>query len=169
MVSKAKTQKDGLILGLTEVRRNILDEAGAISVEKQGQVFLGVWSVRDLLAHLAGWDFTNLEAAKDVLTGKLPKFYAHHGRDWKTYNAMLVEKHKRENFADLLALVRASHQQLIDFLKTVSAEAFTRDTGVRAGGYKVTIARLLQAEIKDEKIHLQQIRDFRAEINNENP
>jgi hypothetical protein len=50
---------------------------------------------------------------------------------------------------------------LIEYLETVPAEAFEKDFGVRSGrGARVTIARLLQAELEDEQEHLRQIQDF---------
>jgi hypothetical protein len=157
----AQAKKDKIIADLVEARGKILDAASSLSPADQDRVFLGVWSVKDLLAHLVGWDFANLEAAQAILTGQLPGFYAHYDRDWRTYNARLVAKHKREDFADLLASVEDSHQELIGFLETIPAEEFDRDKGVRFKGYKVTIARLLQTEIDDEKTHHMQVDEFR--------
>jgi hypothetical protein len=154
---------------MVSVRKGILEEARAIPPDKQDRVCLGVWSIKDLLAHLAGWDHTNLAAAKDILAGKLPEFYAHIDRDWKTYNASLVEKFKRDDFSEMLTLVSSSHQQLVDYLKSLPAEVFSKDTGVRSSGYMVTIARLLQAETRDEQVHLQQIHEFSEEVSHENP
>jgi hypothetical protein len=45
-------------------------------------------------------------------------------------------------------------------VETVPAEELSRDTGVRFRGYKVTIARTLEAEVKDEKVHHAQIEEF---------
>jgi hypothetical protein len=121
--------------------------------------------VVDLIAHLVGWDFTNLAAAKDIQAGKLPEFYAHYDKDWKTYNAGLVAKYKRDEFEELLALARDSHSQLIAYLESLPVETFEKDFGVRsARNYKITIARLLQAELKDEQEHLEQIRGFAAKL-----
>ncbi len=167
MSPKSETLKGELLSGFIETRTTIINAASQISpeIEIQDTVFLGVWSVKDLIAHLVGWDFTNLEAAKCIQAGKLPGFYAHHDKGWKTYNAGLVAKYKRDDFDELLALVRDSHSQLIEYLETVPAEAFEKDFGVRSGrGYKVTIARLLQAEWQDEKDHLKQIQDFKENL-----
>ncbi len=161
MSAKAQAKKDKIISELVETRRKILDAASSLSPAEQDEIFLGVWSVKDLLAHLVGWDFTNLQAAKAILAGQLPSFYSYHDRDWKTYNARLVAEYKRDAFADLLSSVEDSLQKLIDFLETIPAEEFDKDRGVRHKGYKVTIARLLQAEIKDEKTHHTQIDEFR--------
>ena len=57
--------KDELLFGLKAVRESILNEALALPAEARDRVFLGTWSVMDLLAHLAGWDFTNLQAVPD--------------------------------------------------------------------------------------------------------
>ena len=165
MSTRAQAKKDKIISELVETRRKILDAASSLSPAEQDEIFLGVWSVKDLLAHLVGWDFTNLEAAKEILAGKTPKFYSYHDRDWKTYNARLVTEYKRDDFADLLSAVEDSHQTLIDFLKTIPPQEFDKDRGVRFKGYKVTIAGLLQVEIDDEKTHHTQIEEFRDRNN----
>jgi len=165
--TKSETLKRELISNLTETRAAILHEASQLFPTAQDTIFLGVWSVKDLIAHLAGWDFTNLAAVRDVQAGKLPEFYTRYDKDWKTYNAELVAKYKRDDFEELLALVRDSHRQLIAYLETIPAEAFDKDFGVRSGrGTRVTVARLLEAEWKDEQMHLEQVRVFLAKFQN---
>lgn len=160
MNTEAQIKKEQLLAKLKEIRASILAEASALSAEKQNKVFLGIWSIKDLLAHLAGWDYTNMEAASYVLAGKLPPFYAHHDRDWAKYNAMLVAKYKRDNIEELIGLVKDSQRELLEYIQTVPLSAFNKDFGVRFRGYKVTIQKLLEAEIKDEQVHCQQILDF---------
>jgi hypothetical protein len=163
MSTKSQTTKGELLSAVLETRAALLHAASGLSLEAQDTVFLGVWSIKDLIAHLIGWDFTNLAAAKDIQAEKLPEFYAHYDTDWKTFNAELVAKYKRDDFDELSALARDSLGQLIAYLESLSAEAFEKDFGVRTGrNYKVTIARLLQAELKDGQEHLKQIRDFAA-------
>lgn len=153
-------RKDQIVSNLLETRQNISTKVSKLSEIQQDQVFLGIWSVKDLLAHLIGWDETNLRAAKSVLKGQLPDFYEYRDRDWQTYNAMLVKKHKRDPSPELLTAVKDSQDKLIEFLQTIPPEHFNEDFGVRFRGYKVTIQRLLEAEWKDEQTHLQQIIDF---------
>lgn len=164
MKQPTSTLKDDLLFGLKAVRESILAETLALPAETSDRVFLGTWSVMDLLAHLAGWDFTNLQAARDILDSLLPEFYEHHDKDWKTYNAALVAKYKRADFREQIELVREAQKQLIDYLQTLPAEDFKLDMGVRAKGIKVTIARLLQAELEDETIHFEQIVEFRKSL-----
>jgi hypothetical protein len=160
MSDKAQQKKDDIISALSQARRKILKVAHILPSDKRSEVFLGVWSAKDLLAHLVGWDYTNIEATKSILSGELPEFYSRHDRDWASYNAFLVERHKTEDYAELLHSVEASHRALVDLLATVPADEFEKDRGVRYKRYKVTIARLLRAEAEDEEEHYRQIKAF---------
>ena len=164
MATKSQVlRKDQIVSAMVAARQNILDEVSKLSSVEHNQVFLGVWSIKDLLAHLIGWDKTTLRAVKSVLKGQLPSFYKYHDRDWQTYNAMLVKKHKKDSLDELLAEARASQANLLQYLQTIPPEKFNKDFGVRFRGYKVTIQRLLEAETEDERTHLQQIIGFFGE------
>jgi len=161
---KSQAKKEQVISELKKARSNILTEVAALSTKQRNTIFLGVWSVKDLLAHLAGWDFTNIDAVRSLMTGKVPSFYEYRDRDWQTYNAMLVGKYKRNSFRELLATVKNSQKELIKFLQPIPSEYFNKDFDVRFRGYKVTIQRLLKADIKDNQIHCQQIVDFFGKV-----
>jgi len=156
----AEEKKTQLVADFIAARRTLLDAVAALPPTAQDEVFLGVWSVKDLLAHLVGWDVSNLAAAQAVLAGELPAFYAHRDRDWQTYNARLVAEYRRDDFGALVASVADSHRQLVEFLETVPAQALFQDRGVRFRGYKVTVARLIEADVKDGKVHHAQIEEF---------
>jgi hypothetical protein len=115
------------------------------------QVFLGEWCLKDLLAHLVGWDYTNRTAVQEILAGQRPGFWAHYDQDWRTYNAMLVARHRREDSGELLASLDESHQALMDCLDSLPADVFLQ---------KRPIVTLLRAEIKDEQVHAGQIEAF---------
>ncbi|MGD2252421.1 MAG: ClbS/DfsB family four-helix bundle protein [Anaerolineales bacterium] len=155
-----EARKAELIAGLVAVREKIVASASALPADKKETVFLGSWSVMDLLAHLAGWDLTNLEASKEIARGKLPSFYAHHDRDWATYNATLITEHKRGEFEAQLLELRDTHRELIAHLQSLPAEDLERDRGIRRRSYKVTLDGLLRAELNDEEEHLAQIEAF---------
>ena len=143
-----------------KTRQEILAEVANLSKEQGEQVFLGIWSVKDVLAHMIGWDFANLDAIKSVQAGQVPAFYEHKERDWQTYNAMLVRKYKQGSLEDLIISMKSSQEKLMKSLQAVPPDQFNKDFGVRFRGYKVTIQRLLEADTKDVHTHLQQIVDF---------
>jgi len=153
-------QKIKLIAGLKDVREKILNLAIRMNPEIQKAVYLGTWSVREMLAHLAGWDETNIRAVDEILRGELPSFYELSDKDWASYNAKLVSEYTRENYPDLISLVRTTHARLIEKIEDISADELWRDRGIRAKGWKVTIGRLLEAELEDEEEHYTQLNAF---------
>ncbi len=152
-----EARKQTVLRELAEARTAILQAACVLPAEARYRVFLGEWSPADLLAHLVGWDHANAQAARELLGGQLPGFYAYHDRDWRSYNASLVARHRREDWSELLASVERSHQALLDTLSTIPAAEIVRDRGIRFRGWRVTIERLMAVEAKDEREHARQL------------
>jgi uncharacterized damage-inducible protein DinB len=154
-------RKEEIIAGLIEARRQILDAVSTLSLEKQDEVFLGSWSVKDLLAHLVGWDYANIDAAKEIRAGKPPHVLEHWDPDWVKYNAELVRRYKRDNWVEQLDTIQQSHKALIEMVRTIPSEDIEKDFGVRStSGANVTVEDFLQFEIEDESRHYQQIQDW---------
>jgi hypothetical protein len=149
----APARKAELIAGLVEARRGLLTAVVALPAGRRDQVFLGTWSAQDLLAHLVGWDYTNLEAVRAIVAGRQPEFRQHYDRDWVTYNARLVAEYRREDWDKMLAAVEDSHRALVDYLQGVPAEAYVKTT---------KIGTLLEAEARDEEEHRRQVETFAA-------
>ncbi len=158
------TQKDKrkkkILQDLARVRMAIITTADKLPPSKQRAIFLGIWSPRHLIAHLIGWDYTNITAATELIAGRLPTFYEHHDRDWSSYNKELIGKHNRGSYNNLLLAAKRSHQKLLSFIEDVSPKDFILDRNIRYHGWRVTIERLLLSEAKDEKIHLSQLRHY---------
>ena len=160
MRKTAGQKKTELIDNLTAARRSILDAARDFPRAHTGEPFLGEWSILDLLAHLAGWDATNVQAVDEILAGKYPTFLQYYDKDWRSYNRKLVEKHKQPSFDAMLAHVQASHHHLIAFLEALPAEAVVNGKARSEKGRTVTVANLLRAEAADEHEHAAQIRTY---------
>jgi len=122
------------------------------------------WSIKDLLAHLVGWDYTNIEAVREIRDGRNPSCFQHWNPNWAAYNARLVQEHKQKQMADMLDALRKSHDALMSYLDSVPVADFEKDFGIRSPrGQNITVAYHLQAEIDDEREHCQQIKTFAAE------
>ena len=158
-------RKQCLVAELTEVRSAVLQAALALPPAAQDAVFLGTWSAHDIVAHLAGWDYANLEAIEAILAGRLPAFYAAYDPDWRTFNAQLVLRYKQPSLAATLAAAEASHRALLDRLAALPAGDVHRDVGVRSPRRRrVTVGMLLTAEANDERKHSDQIRSFSSHL-----
>lgn len=157
-----QVKKEQLIASLVDVRRQILEAASALPVEKRSQAYLGEWDIFALLAHLAGWDHTNLQAIEQIQASQVPGFYQYIGRDWREYNAYLVATYRLEDLDALVDSVRSAQQELLARVVELPPVELYRDRDIRFRGYKITVARLLEAELKDERVHLAQLEAFAA-------
>jgi len=68
-------RKSQLIDGLVLARSKVMEAAYAVPHERVNEVFLGDWSLKDILPHREGWDFTNMQAIQEILDGQQPKFF----------------------------------------------------------------------------------------------
>lgn len=150
--------KQALIAELVGARRSIVDAAREAPAERVDEAFLGVWTVKDLLAHLIGWDATNLQAIREILAGKRPSFFQYYDKDWQSYNARLVEQYKVEPYASLLDETMKSQQNLVSFLEALPARDVLEGKAGGEEGRTVSIRRLLRAEASDERKHAEQLR-----------
>jgi len=157
---QAEARKEKLVADLIEARHCIVHAASSLSPKQQDQAFIGIWSVKDLLAHLVGWDMANIQAIQAILSGQLPEFYAHYEPNWQTFNAGLVARYKVDDLATLIAVVQDSHRQLIECLQGVPAVELDRDRGLRFQDYMVTVADTLEVEVSDEWKHCRQVQGF---------
>jgi len=161
MRSTPETKKQQLIADLTEARSEVIQAALALPLDAQEVPFLGVWSAHDIVAHLIGWDYANLEAIEAIRAGRLPAFYAAYDRDWRTFNAGLVARYEQPTLEQTVSEARASKRALVEALEALPAEDLTRDYGIRWGRReRVTIPMLLGVEARDERKHANQIRAF---------
>jgi hypothetical protein len=160
--SSREAAKRKLLRSLVTARQAILKEARALPPFRQHAIFLGTWSARHLLAHLIGWDRTNLQAVAEIRLHKVPSFFRDHDHDWATYNATLVRRHNRGSYGNLITAAARSGDRLIAHLERIPASEFFEDLGLRSRGWKVTIGRILAAEAEDERVHASQLRRFRA-------
>ncbi|MGB8253284.1 MAG: ClbS/DfsB family four-helix bundle protein [Anaerolineaceae bacterium] len=159
-----QADKAALLSAFTENRQAIFAIARGWPTGKEQSIFIGEWSILDLLAHMSGWHEAYLEAFTALRNGKPPEFYAHKDADWRSYNALLVKKYRRPTLAEQIALLQTTFGKLFEALNQMEVNEFFRDSGVRYRGYKLIISRLVESELKDERVHLQQMRAWLAVI-----
>lgn len=160
-----ENKKQALIAELVAARLSIVEVVKQLPPDSLDEVFLGVWSVKDLLAHLIGWDYTNLQAIQEVLDGKRPTFFQYYDKDWQSYNARLVQQYKVEPFERLLNEATTSHQRLVGFLEALPARDVLEGKARGETGRTISVRFLLRAEAGDERKHAEQVRARSGALN----
>lgn len=157
---KRAREIEKLVTALRDVRDQILDSSSMVTAERRDEVFLGTWDLKDLLAHLIGWDYTNVAAIGELTAGRLPAFYAAYDRDWAAFNAGLVQRYKTDDWDALVESVRGSQQAAAEALRSLPAEELERDRGLVWRDHRITLRGILNAALRDERVHSEQIRAF---------
>ena len=109
------------------------------------RVWLGTWSIREILIHITGWHQEMLPALARVARGEAA-YPAGTYDDFDTWNARFVEAKAGVKVADVLAQLDASHR---DFVRAAGAVpdaqlAAARDLveGTGAGHYREHAAQI---------------------------
>jgi hypothetical protein len=91
----------------------------------------GDWSVKDIIAHVTWWEEEALRHLPLIIAGGRPPRYsvAYGGID--TFNAMMAERKRELSLSDVLTQQDDTHRRLIDFIRSVSDDQFTRETRFR--------------------------------------
>ena len=91
----------------------------------------GDWSVKDLLAHVTTWEEEALKYLPLILAGGRPPRYSAQYGGLDAFNAQVSERKRGLPLAEVRAQQAATHQRLLDYLRTVPPEPFADETRFR--------------------------------------
>ena len=119
------------------------------------------WSPRDIVAHLVGWNRYLVEGGNQIRRGELPFYDIDPGDNYSNVNAALVRKYSSTSRDELLDDLRASAQELQQYLRSLDTTEWDRDYGVRHAGAIITIRNSVDELIDDYHHHREQISTWR--------
>ncbi len=151
-----------LIDAFVRMREALLRAADSTPPELRQRPFVGHWNLLDVLAHLIGWDYTNVNAIDALQAGTTPDFYRHYDPGWATYNQQLIDRHGADDWDALRSALRISQAAIVEKLRSLTPEELAAELTEPGRKRPMSIAAILRAAIKDEREHLGQIKDFVA-------
>ena len=156
------SEQADLVDSFVRMRETLLREADAVPPEMRETPFVGHWDLMDVLAHLVGWDYTNLRAIEEFRQGQTPEFYRHYDSGWASYNQQLIDHYGSSDWVALRSALEKSQAAVVGVLRGLSTEELTRELSNAGRRRPVTIAGILRAAVQDEQEHIEQIRSFMA-------
>src|SRR2546423_9733804 len=91
---------------------------------------MGTWSVKDILAHVSTWEEEARRYLPLILTGGRPPRYSQYG-GIDAFNAQMTEQKRGLALSDVVRQLDETHRRLIDYIRGMSEEHFTRETRFR--------------------------------------
>ena len=118
---------------------------------------LGNWTPRDIVAHLIGWNRYVVRGSRQLQRGELPFYDVDPGENFSKVNAALVKEYPSVDSGELLSQLRASAEELREFLAELDESDWDRDFGVRHNEEVLTIGGSVDELIRDYPHHQEQI------------
>ncbi|HEX9132897.1 MAG TPA: DinB family protein [Ktedonobacteraceae bacterium] len=91
---------------------------------------MGTWSVKDILAHVTTWEEEALRYLPLIITGGRPPRYTQYG-GIDAFNAQMAEQKRDLTLSRVLEQLDETHRRLVDYIRSVPEEHFTRETRFR--------------------------------------
>jgi hypothetical protein len=111
------------------------------------------WSVKDILAHVSGWEEESLKYLPILLKGdRLPRYADQYG-GIDAFNAQMTELKRGLSLAEVLRGLDETHRRLVQYVQSAPDAQFTTETRFRR--------RLRQDTYSHYPIHTQAIRAWR--------
>lgn len=105
--------------------------AGLTDDQMQEPGVVGEWSVKDIIAHVAGWEEEALKNLPLINLCVRPPRYADLYGGIDAFNAQMTERNRDLTLAGARSRLEETHQRLISYLETVPVELITTETRFR--------------------------------------
>ncbi len=91
----------------------------------------GVWSVKDIIAHVTWWEEEALKHLPLIIKGGRPQRYSVKYGGIDAFNALMTEQKRDLSLAEVLKQQEETHCRLIAYVQSVPTEQSSRETRFR--------------------------------------
>jgi len=122
-------QREDLIRRLEASRANMI--AHLDEIDKNRKIY-PLWTVREIIAHLSGWDDASIAFIRALMEGREPATPAARGID--VYNAETVATREGLSYDHIYREYIETRRVLLDLIRTIPAEKITQVFTLPWGG-----------------------------------
>jgi hypothetical protein len=146
--------KEFLLDHLDATRKKLEDLLPQIDPQKE--IYPG-WTIKDMLAHITGWDDATIDSLRAHVAGRTPATPADRGID--EYNIRTVTSRKDLDYSHVLNEWRLTRQVMRTIVEQMPEEKFFEPL-VAPWGEKGSVTYLVETFRDHEEEHFQDIRDW---------
>lgn len=140
--------------------------SGLANDRLEGEPVNGVWTVRDIVAHLVGWERELHEEARAVVrrNGAVFTYTIDSAHDWKEWNAQQVELRKGKSVGQVFLELEQVQLAVIEWVRGLPESRLHHEASYPWGG-KGTVSWLLSILAGHKVSHGERIRAWRVTHN----
>jgi len=116
--------KDALLREMEAGFADLLSTVDGLSEEQMTRVWYGDWSVRDILAHVAGWHREEIAMLERMARGERPVPESADYTDDDAWNARFVAKWRAASAGEVLAELKATKEAYVAAASRLPEERF---------------------------------------------
>jgi hypothetical protein len=120
----AATTKEDLLNEAAREYKALHEALQGLNEAQMTEVWLGTWSVRDIVAHIAGWHQEMSPALERLARGERPVQEGVSYDDVDAWNARFVDARRGTTVADVLLELDKTHEGFLRAAAAVPAERF---------------------------------------------
>ena len=147
-------EREILIERLDETRLKI--EEILPKIDPDLEIYPG-WTIKQMLAHITGWDEVSLDSLRDHVAGRTPVVTANRGLD--KFNARTVASRQDLDYTHILDEWRLTRKLLSTIVEAMPEEQFVEPL-VTPWGMKGTVTYLINIFREHEEEHVQDIHEW---------
>src|SRR5262245_13584701 len=91
----------------------------------------GVWSIKDVIAHVTTWEEEALKHLPDILKGIRPQRYSVLYGGIHAFNAKMTENKQKLSLSEVRHQMEQTHRQLVEYIWSAPDELFSSETRFR--------------------------------------
>ena len=149
-------ERTRLIQRLDEAREKM--RAVLVDIDTQMEIYPN-WTIKHVLAHIAGWDDASIASLRAHITGDEPGTPAALGIDF--YNAQSVATRESLNYDQIVQEWELAREQLKTIINELPADKL-KEPLLFAWGHKGTVAQLVAIFAHHEESHTEDVRKLKA-------
>jgi hypothetical protein len=141
-----------LVARFQENQSTLLNAVSGLDERRAGEIWSGTWSVKDILAHISGWEQSLSEALTKISRGERPTVDGIDLNDTDGTNAIFAQRASGRSFADAGDELRNAGEGVAVAIETVP------DDRIEEGR---TARRIAETLIQHPTEHANEILDWR--------
>jgi hypothetical protein len=146
-------EQDALIAKFRESQADLVDAVSGVSEQRAAEVWSGTWGIKQIVAHISGWESSMTQALGKIANGERPTVEGFDLNDTDGSNAKFAESAASSSFADVLAGLRSAGDGLVEAIRG------TPDDRIQEGR---TARRIVETLIRHPGEHTDEIRKWRS-------
>jgi hypothetical protein len=152
---KSERMKKQQILNKIEQAWSAFKESYAGLTDEQSMQtgVMGDWSVKDILAHVSGWEEEALKYLPYILQGVRPPRYSVLYGGIDAFNAQMAEQKRKLTLSEVRDQLDETHRRLVEYIQSAPEELFASETRFRR--------RLRLDTYSHYPVHTRAIREWR--------